>query len=70
MHSDSLHVVMQRHRGRLVSAHEQDEFPGVKIKKRVPDAKSSAVYGSRTHDFCLSILTRVASIWEGSVLNH
>jgi hypothetical protein len=54
------------HRGwklnRMVSSSE--------VQKRAPDAKSSAVYGSRTHDFCLSILARVASIWEGSVLNH
>lgn len=34
------------------------------------DAKKNAVYGSRTHDLCLSLVTRVASRWEGSVLNH
>lgn len=39
-------------------------------ERRVLDAKSNAVYGSRTHVFCLSMYTRIASEWEGSVLDH
>jgi hypothetical protein len=40
----------------LALAHGVDGSSGVKIKTKRPNAKDIAVYGSRTHDFCLSVV--------------